>query len=381
MKLAYKFLIPVLSLAPWVLASPMIQESGGKLRLPAVEFVYRDEGIQYPRHLVDPGTQGNVAFADNTPASNRITDSGATLGRVLFYDKKLSRNFSTSCGTCHKQSNGFSDPSRFSTGLNGVQTSRHSMGLANSRYYLNGRFFWDERAPTLEAQVLQPIQNPTEMDLSLGELVDRVSNTAYYAPLFNKAFGSPTVTTDRISRALAQFIRSIVSYRTKFDSAFNANGQPNFQGTFTAQEFLGLRLFQPVPGFQNIARGCNVCHLATSQISTQARNNGLDLNTPGGGRFKSPALRNVAVRGAFMHDGRFATLMDVVNFYDHGVQNNPNLDQALRGPNGLPRRLNLSQQEKDALVAFLGTLTDHSLNTDPRFSDPFMRPTLAVPKP
>ena len=130
-----------------------------------------------------------------------------------------------------------------------------------------------------------------------------------------------------------------------------------------------------------ISRGCDRCHIATSQISTQARNNGLDLNTPGGGRFKSPALRNIAVRGPFMHDGRFATLMDVVNFYNNGVQNNTNLDPLLRDQNGQPRRLNLSQQEKDALVAFLGTLTDNELNADPRFADPFSNLGNIHPKP
>ena len=377
----YKVVLPVLALAPWVFAAPRVQSFDRKLQLPNPGFKYRDSDQNYPRHLVDPNTLGNVAFADNTPANNAVTNPGATLGRVLFYDRQLSRNRTKSCGSCHIQSRGFSDPDRFSRGLNGVLTPRHSMGLANSRYYPNGRFFWDERALTLEAQVLQPIQNEIEMDMTLPEVIERVSATPGYSKLFLEAFGSTTVTSDRISKALAQFVRSIVSYRTKFDSAFNANGQPNFQGTFTAQEFLGLRLFQPVPGFPNIARGCNTCHVATSQISTQARNNGLDLNTPGGGRFKSPALRNVAVRAPYMHDGRFSTLMDVVNFYNNGVQNNPNLDPLLRGQNGQPRRLNLSQQEKEALVAFLGTLTDAALNSDPRFSDPFVTPGLISPKP
>jgi len=211
-----------------------------------------------------------------------------------------------------------------------------------------------------------------EMDLTLPEAIGRVAGASYYPALFTAAFGDPLVTSDRMSRAMAQFVRSMVSFRSKFDSAFNANGVPNFQGTLTAQEFLGLRLFQPVAGFPNISRGCNACHVAASQISTQARNNGLDLNTPDGGRFKSPSLRNVAPRGPYMHDGRFQTLLQVVQFYNNGVQNNPFLDPLLRGPNGLPRRLNLTPQEIDALVAFMTTLTDTGLNTDPRYADPFV---------
>jgi cytochrome c peroxidase len=343
----------------------------GKLNLPREPYVYADAQVGYPRHIVDPGVPGNVVFADNTPGDNPITNAGATLGRVLFYDKQLSRNRTVSCGSCHIQSHGFSDPNRFSKGLNGGLTNRHSMGLASSRFYPNGRFFWDERAPTLEFQVLQPIQNEVEMDLTIPEAIQRIQSTPYYAQLFQNAFGSTTVTAERISRALAQFIRSMVSYRSKFDSVFDANGVPDFVGKLTQQEFLGLRLFQPVPGFPNISRGCNRCHVAASQISTQARNNGLDLNTPGGGRFKSPSLRNVAVRAPYMHDGRFATLEEVVEFYNSGVQDNPFLDPILRDNQGRPRRLNLTPAEKAALVAFLNTLTDTGLNTDPKFSDPF----------
>lgn len=373
--------IAVVAVAPWIVANATVQDGLGKLKLPSPGFKYADVDMNYPRHIVDPNVPGNVAFADNTPANNAVTNAGATLGRVLFYDKRLSRNFTVSCGSCHQQSHGFSDPNRFSTGVHGGQTTRHSMGLASSRYYPNGRFFWDERAATLEDQVLQPIQNTVEMDMTLPEVVSRVQATGFYGRLFTNAFGTSQVTTDRISKALAQFVRSMVSYRTKFDSAFNAQGQPNFQGTLSAQEFLGMRLFQPVPGFPDINRGCARCHGTASQISTQARNNGLDLNTPGGGRFKSPSLRNIAVRGPFMHDGRFATLLDVVNFYDHGVQNNPNLDPILRGQNGQPRRLNLTENEKQALVAFLGALTDTGINTDARYSNPFIFPGVIAPHP
>ncbi|MBS1724776.1 MAG: hypothetical protein JSS66_17680 [Armatimonadetes bacterium] len=380
-KSSLRIIVPVLALTPIALAVMPLQ-SQGKLRLPNPEYKYADSEIAYPRYFFDPNAQGSVAFADNTPTNNRISDSGATLGRVLFYDKRLSRNYTVACGSCHQQSHGFSDPKRFSQGLYGGLTTRHSMGITSSRFYPNGRFFWDERAPTLEAQVLQPMQNSVEMDMTLPEVVSRVSSAPYYPVLFQRAFGTPEVNEDRISKALAQFIRSIIAYRTKFDSAIDANGVPHFDTVFTQQEFLGMRLFQPVPGFPVIARGCDRCHVATSQISTQARNNGLDLSTPDGGRFKAPSLRNVAVRGPYMHDGRFSTLRQVVEFYNSGVQNNPNLDPILRDPNnGLPRRLNMTNAEMDALVAFLGTLTDNSLLTDPRFSDPFLPIKPITPRP
>lgn len=372
MRVSIKLAVPFVALAPWLVAGAQHQTFKSKLNLPDPVFKYADAEQPYPRYVTDPTVQGSVAQADNTPPNNPITNNGATLGRVLFYDRSLSRNFTTSCGSCHQQSHGFSDPARFSKGLNGGLTTRHSMGITHSRYYQNGRFFWDERANTLEAQTLQPIQNSVEMDMTLPEVVQRIQSRPYYGPLFQAAFGSSEVNTDRISKALAQFIRSIVSYRTKFDSAIDANGVPHFQQVFTPQEFLGMRLFQPVPGFPPISRGCDRCHVATGQISTQARNNGLDLVTPGGGRFKSPSLRNVAVRGPYMHDGRFPTLTAVVNFYNNGIQNNPNLDPLLRNAQGQPVRLNLQPNEVDALVAFMGTLTDVGIQTDPKFSDPFV---------
>lgn len=372
MKGSLKLFVPLLAATPWFLAGA--QTLGKvKLVLPNPVLSYRDAAQPYPRYVTDTNVPGNVAIADNTPANNPITDNGATLGRVLFYDRSLSRNNTTSCGSCHQQSHGFSDPARFSKGLYGGFTTRHSMGITHSRYYQNGKFFWDERAPTLEDQTLQPIQNSVEMDMTLPEVVQRLQSKPYYGPLFQAAFGTTTVTSDRISKALAQFVRSIVSYRTKFDSAIDANGVPHFQQVFTPQEFLGMRLFQPVQGFPIISRGCDRCHVATGQISTQARNNGLDLVTQGGGKFKAPSLRNVAVRGPYMHDGRFPSLTAVVNFYNNGVQNNPDLDPLMRNPQtGLPQKLNLQPNEIDALVAFLGTLTDIGIRNDPKFSDPFV---------
>lgn len=333
--------------------------------LPATLDEYANPGL--PAHFTAPA----VAGLDNTPPNNPITNAGATLGRVLFYDKRLSANNTVACASCHLQANGFSDPSPFSQGFAGGLTGRNSMSLANARYFRRGTFFWDERAPTLEAQTLMPIQDPVEMGLTLAELESKIAAESYYPPLFQAAFGSPEVTSARISRALAQFVRSMVSYRARYDQ-----GVANNFNNFTPQENLGRRLFN--------GRGrCNVCHTTDVFAAPNARNNGLEAvstdnglgdvtgNPADNGKFKVPSLRNIALTGPYMHDGRLGTLAQVIEFYNSQVQPHPNLDPVLRNQNGQPRRLNLTQNEKDALVAFLNTLTDQAFITDPKFSDPF----------
>jgi cytochrome c peroxidase len=341
------------------------------LLLPAVAANYANPALP-PSFRVQP-----ILGQDNTPANNRVTDAGATLGRVLFYDKRLSLNHTISCSSCHQQQHGFSDGRRFSVGFDGGLTGRNSMGLANARWYQRRAFFWDERAATLEIQVLQPIQNAMEMGLTLTGLESRIAAEPYYQTLFNNAFGSPVVTSDRISRALAQFVRSIISTQTKYD----AGAASNFSN-FTAQENQGRQIF-------NGAGNCNACHGTDNFVpGPNINNNGLENpyvdkgvgaltgRPQDEGLFKVPSLRNIALTAPYMHDGRFATLEEVVEFYNSGVVNHPNLSPPLRnppgGPNpGAPRRLNLSNGQKAALVAFLRTLTDTSLPTDVKFSDPF----------
>jgi cytochrome c peroxidase len=318
--------------------------------------------------------------ADNTPFTNTVTDDGATLGRVLFYDKNLSKNKTIACASCHLQANGFSDFKVLSDGFEGGKTARHSMGLTNARFYNNGRFFWDERAASLEAQVLLPMQDPVEMGMTLDSVVGRVANLPYYPTLFKNAFGTDAVTSDLISRALAQYVRSIMSYQSKYDvgRAQVANpGQPF--PNFTAQENQGKNLF-----FNPVLGGCAGCHGTEGFVAPGPRNNGLDAtnaadagvggitNNPAQvGLFKSPSLRNVALRAPYMHDGRFATLEDVINHYSTGVQNNPNLSAPLRQPDGTIKRMNFTPAETAALLAFLNTLTDQPLTNDERFTDPF----------
>ena len=300
------------------------------------------------------------------PTTNTTTDAGATLGRVLFYDVRLSINNTVACGSCHLQRFGFADTAQASRGFNGGVTARHAMALGNARFYRRARFFWDERAATLEDQVLQPIQNSIEMGMTLPALTTKLSATSFYAPLFTAAFGSSEVTSDRIARALAQFVRSLVTANSRFDQSMGG-GAP-----LTPQEQQGLNLF-------NGRAGCARCHGTAANVSDDIHNTGLDATITdagaGGGRFKAPSLRNVGVRGRFMHDGRFTSLEQVIDFYDNGVQNNPQLDGRLQangpGAGGGVQRLGLNAGERAALVAFLNSLTDSAFLTEVKFSNPF----------
>jgi cytochrome c peroxidase len=336
--------------------------------LPASELGYSDFRTPLPRQFIFE-VSGSALGEDNTPRDNRTTDAGATLGRVLFYDTHLSANDRVSCASCHQQQFSFGDTARFSRGLNGTPTRRHTMALANARFYRSGRFFRDERAATLEAQVLDPIANHDEMGMRVDSLAPKLRALSYYPPLFQAAFGSPEITTDRISRALAQFVRSLISDHAPLDSIYRGGGPPDTTW-LSPQARLGRTLF-------NGKATCQRCH-RTSAFETDLPDNiGLDSvdSDPGAGdgKFKAPALRNVAIRPPYMHDGRFRTLREVVDFYDHGIKDNPHLDPRLRGPDGAPMRLNLSESQRDALVAYLEALTDRAFLRDERFSNPFVR--------
>lgn len=355
------------------------------LKLDASPFNY--ENLNLPDHY----TSNAANESDNTPDTNPITNMGATLGRVLFYDKNLSANNTISCASCHQQSAAFSDNNKFSKGLNGELTRRNSMTLINSRYYENGKFFWDERAESMEAQVLFPIQDHIEMGMELDLLEAKLQKLDYYPILFKKAFASSEVTSERISKALSQFMRSIVSVNSKFDRGLIAVGNPENEEempdfpNFTAQENLGLDIF-----YRGRKGGtCLYCHGSPQNINDEAKNNGLSLNYKDKGKgeitgnpshnalFKVPSLRNIAKTAPYMHDGRFETLMDVIDHYSEKVENHPNLNFRLTtlddGQAGEAEvlRLQLTQAEKEALVAFLNTLTDEDVLTDEKYSDPF----------
>ena len=345
-------------------------------------------------------------FFDNTPRHNPTTDAGVALGRVLFHDPLLSSNGKVSCATCHDQKRAFAERRRTSRGVHGRKGRRNALSLVNLRFHPTDRYFWDERAGSIEEQVLLPIQDPLEMAMPLELLPHRVRLRKAYKPLFREAFGDESITTLRIAQALAQFVRSLVSTDSKYDRGLAQVDDvledfPNF----TKQENLGKQIF-----FQGGRGGsCASCHVADARrgrgrgrrgpprfrdsankpvlfVGRFASNNGLDADLDardGGlgevtgdqedlGVFKAPSLRNIAVTAPYMHDGRLRTLEAVIEHYNREVEPHPNLDGRLTGrrTDG-PRRLGLSSKERRALVAFLKTLTDEAFLKDPRFSDPF----------
>jgi cytochrome c peroxidase len=307
--------------------------------LPATPYDYN---VVFPSHV-----QTALSLNDNTPANNAITNDGATLGRVLFYDKQLSKNNTISCGSCHKQTEAFDDDINLSKGFEGGFTSRNSMAVLNLRFYKSGKMFWDERAATLENQVLQPIQNHVEMGLTTAELETKVAALSYYPPLFQKAFGSTLIDSNRIAKALAQYCRSIVSYQSKYDSVK--------QGltTFTANEAQGEQIFLTAG-----VRTCASCHTPPMFITSNpetafALADPNDVGINGQNRFKSGTLRNIGLRKALFHNGSVANLQSMLT-------SNPAIPVHTVAPPDVTR-----------MIAFLNTLTDYTVLTEAKFSDPF----------
>ena len=336
--------------------------------LPETPYDYANNPL--PEHI----TSSPFVFFDNTPDSNPTTDEGATLGRVLFYDKMLSVDNTVACASCHHPEKAFTDGLALSEGIGGQVLSRNSMTLGNHRYGF--RLFWDASANTLEQQALIPIQNPLEMGLSLDSMVQKLSALPYYPPLFFAAFADSTITSDRVADALAQFMRAIYTYQSKYDI-----GVANDFSNFTEEELLGQTLF-----FSNELL-CAACHIGPFFTGAgQPLHNGLDSdpvdigygdvtgNQADVGKFKTPTLRNVGLTGPYMHDGRFATLEEVVEHYNSGLQPHPNLDDRLTTTGeigGPPKQLNMTADHKAALVAFMHTLTDEVFTNDPKYQNPF----------
>jgi cytochrome c peroxidase len=360
------------------------EKNVGDMKLNVLEPVLPDQPYDYANIQTPAYIQQEWRPIDNKKAA---------LGRVLFYDKMLSINNSIACASCHIQQLAFSDGKKFSGGVTSTKTPRNSLAIMNAGRE-NG-YFWDLRENDLQTMVLKPIQNHIEMGFDKMEyVVANIQQTPYYKPLFADAFGTTTVTAENIGEALMQFLVSMKSHTSKYD----IGRQSNFSN-FSAQELLGMELMT-----QKLY--CKNCHMEPDFKSTwqTAANIGLDLdyndggvgdlqpllgdrlpnNSPNGndGVFKIPSLRNIELTAPYMHDGRFKTLEEVVEHYNSGVQNHPNLDWNLKfafdektgqqtGSNDTPLRLNLNAGEKAALVAFLKTLTDYNYTNNVIYSNPF----------
>jgi cytochrome c peroxidase len=311
-------------------------------------------------------------------ANPQITDNGATLGRVLFYDTKLSLNNAVACASCHKQDLAFADEASGSVGFGGKITPRNSMAIVNAGF--NNNLFWDSRAASVKDLVSLPIQNHIEMGMeSMDQLTRKLKQVDYYGDLFKKAYGTNEVSGDRIASALAQFVGSMVSSDSKWDQ-----GMANDHANYTPMEKVGKDLFFSVKA------KCSQCHAGANFAAPDepggdygdptirgTANIGLNVvytdNGKGQGQFRIPSLRNIAMTGPYMHDGRFKTLAEVVEHYNSGVQQHPNLDTKLMQNTGAAQKLGLTPHEKESLIAFLGTLTDQTLTHDTKFSSPFSK--------
>jgi cytochrome c peroxidase len=306
------------------------------------------------------------------PADNPLTHEGVELGRRLFNDPLLSRQKNISCASCHQRENAFSDPAPLSFGTNGDTGKRNSMPLFNLVWHQE--FFWDGRAKTLREQILHPIEDSLEMDLPVTDALQRLQDDERYPALFEKTFGSDEVTSERFAKAIEQFLLTLVSQDSRFDQALRGEVE------FSEEEKRGFELFITEHDPANGLRGadCFHCHGGPLLTNHSFANNGLDQNfsdrgffeTTGDpaddGKFKVPSLRNVAVTGPYMHDGRFTTLAEVIEHYDSGVKRSPTLDPNLaKHPT---TGLDLTDDDKAALLAFLESLTDHQFiqtNTQP----------------
>lgn len=331
---------------------------------------------------------------DNT-GGNVITNAKATLGRVLFYDKHLSTNNTISCASCHLQQFAFSDTASASVGVNGT-TGRHAMRLVNSRFSNEVKFFWDERASSLEQQTTRPMQDHKEMgfsgadgDPSLNDLIAKLQALDYYKELFTAVYGDAVISEARMQECLAQFIRSIQSFDSKYDVGRAAAGNDQVPFTnFSVQENNGKNLFFAPPQFDGSGTriaggaGCAGCHAGPEfDIDPRSLNNGVIGSFAGGTDLivtRAPSLRDVvkadgSSNGPFMHIGLSNQLITVINHYNKiNPAGNTNLDSRLR-PAGNPQNLNLTQQEKDALIAFIRTLAGTNVYTDTKWSDPFVK--------
>jgi cytochrome c peroxidase len=317
--------------------------------------------------------------APNIPADNALTEQKVHLGKMLFYETKLSAMNNQSCASCHSQANGFTDPEQFSEGTFGDLGDRQAMNVMNLAWNTNG-FFWDGRSPTIRHQSLQPIQNPVEMGETLNSVIAKLNQGDTYKNQFIRAFGDDQITEERMGLAMEQFMMTIVSNDSKYDR-FLAGAE-----TLSESEERGRELFfaEYNPFFPDVSGAdCAHCHSGINFENDQFMNNGLDTDgdftDPGRynvteleedrAKFKVTSLRNIEFGAPYMHDGRFQTLEEVVDHYNEGIQLSSTVDPAIA--NTEETGLLLTDEDKVDLVNFLKTLTDETFLNNPAYADPF----------
>lgn len=343
-------------------------------------FSCRKEKVGFkptPYSLIKPTHFPNMVIPDDNP----LTKEGVELGRFLFYEKRLSGDNTMSCATCHMPQNGFSDANQFSVGIDGIAGTRQSMALVNLGW--ENFFFWDGRASSLEEQILEPVPNPIEMHQSWKDAVSKLNADVKYRNRFFRAFNEEGIDSIKVTKAIAQFLRTLVSGESKYDVMYkyensmtlNSNEQ-SVLGTIDPEEWAGYDLFKSLNGAD-----CFHCHNGPLMQVKKFSNNGLmpnsinDLgrahvtkNPEDNYKFKVPTLRNIALTAPYMHDGRFTTLDEVIEHYSSGIHMNPTIDPLIEF--GSQGGVQLDVQEKYLLKKFLLTLTDNNFINNPNFKDP-----------
>lgn len=314
------------------------------------------------------------------PSDNPMTTEGVELGRYLFYEKQLSGDNSISCASCHLPQHSFSDPNQFSKGISGISGNRQSMALINLGW--ESFFFWDGRKSSLEQQILEPVPNPIEMHQSWKDATAKLNADLSYRNRFFRAFNEEGIDSIKVAKALAQFIRTMISSESKFDVMYKfenkiplTNTEKTILLAVDNEEWAGYDLFKSLNGAD-----CFHCHNGPLMRVKKFSNNGLDETFSdigrGGitgnqndlGKFKVPTLRNIALTAPYMHDGRFSSLDEVIEHYSSGIKHSATIDPLIEFAS--QGGVQLDSQEKFLLKKFLLTLTDYNFINNPKFKDP-----------
>jgi len=330
-------------------------------------------GVNYPYELDIPSQFAQLLPEPYVPAGNPLTEAGVLLGRKLFYDPILSGDNTQSCASCHNPANAFTDNGlQFSTGIDMVQGNRNAMPIFNMVWNFNDTYFWDGRATGVEAQAYGPVVNPIEMHETWPNAVAKLQAHNDYPTLFDNAFGTETIDSNLVTMAIAQFERTLISGNSRFDQYMRG------EISLTPSEFAGYNVFMDEAGGD-----CFHCHgdinnpLWTDNLY---HNNALDAaftdlglgavtgNASDDGKFKTPSLRNLSYTAPYMHDGRFASIDDVINHYAIGLQNSATVDPLMK--NVLSGGNQLNPQDRIDLKAFLLSLNDPSFVTNPDYQEP-----------
>lgn len=330
-------------------------------------------GKSTPTELDIPYVFAQYLLPPNIPEDNPMTIEGIALGRKLFFDPILSGDETQSCASCHSPSHAFSDSAQFSLGIDGIQGTRNAMPIFNLAWNNNNSYFWDGRADGIENQALQPVINPIEMHETWPNAILKIKNNSAYPTLFEQAFGinSTEITKEHVAKAIAQFERTLISGNAKFDRYMQG------QTTLTPSELSGYDIFMTETG------DCFHCHGdPTNPLWTDNlfHNNALDAtfsdnglgaitgNAADNGKFKTPSLRNLKYTAPYMHDGRFATLEEVIMHYSTGLVNSSTVDPLMIHIN--QGGAQLTPQDMIDLKAFLLTLSEEDFLTNPDFQEP-----------